>query len=160
MQQKLLPNMSLMALAASYLIQIGAGVFALAVIGRVVSAAPPRSLSMLQGPYGYDSGTFWQIMPAITGLLFVIALVANWKTPRRVLLIAGFAIFLVGGAITGAFLAPLFADLVAVGLSDVVDPVLQRRASLWYLSDWGVRGVDAIGGALLLVALTRPVTRS
>jgi hypothetical protein len=36
-----------MALTVSYFIQVGAGVLALAVVARVVSAAPPRSLGPL-----------------------------------------------------------------------------------------------------------------
>jgi len=53
-----LQNLTLIALAACYFTQIGAGVFALAIIARVVSAAPPRSLAILEGEYRYDSSAF------------------------------------------------------------------------------------------------------
>ncbi len=157
MQQKPLPNFTLIALAASYLIQVGAGFFALAMIGRVVSAAPPRSLAMLEGAYRYDSSAFWQIVPPITGVLFLLALIANWKTHRRGLVLGAFAVFVIGGVVTGVWLSPLFADIAAVGYRDVVDPELQRRASIWYASDWGARCVDAVACVALLVALARPV---
>jgi len=153
-----LPNVTLIAVAASYFIQIGAGFFALAAVGRVVSAAPPRSLAMLQGEYRYDSSAFWQIVPPITAALFLLATIANWKTPRRGMLLGAFAIFLLGGIVTGGVLAPFFADIVATGYSDTVSSELQRRASIWYASVPGVRYVDAAAGIALLVALTRPTT--
>lgn len=153
-----MPNLTLIALAASYLLQVGAGFFALAIIGRVVSAAPPRSLAMLEGAYRYDSGVFWQIVPAITGVLFLLAIVANWRSRRRVLVLGAFSIFLVSGLVTGVWLSPLFTEIAAAGYRDAVDPELQRRAFIWYTSDWGARCLDAVACVALLVALTRPGT--
>jgi hypothetical protein len=157
-QKNQLPNLTLIAVAASYCIQIGAGFFALAIVGRVVSAAPPRSLAILGGEYRYDSSAFWQIVPAITGVLFLLALIANWKTRRRGLLLGALVIFVVSGVVTGAVLSPYFAEIAATGYSNAVDPELQRRAAIWYVSDWGVRCFDAAAGVALLVALTRPAT--
>lgn len=153
-----LPNLTLIVLAASYLVQVGAGIFALATVGRVVSAAPPRSLAMLQGEYGYDSGAFWQTVPPITGVLFLLAIFANRRTPRLGLLLGAFAVFVLAGAATVAGVEPLFAEIVDGGYRDTVDPVLQRRAASWYALDWGVRCAEAAAGVLLLVALTRPAT--
>src|SRR3712207_7690067 len=99
-----------MALSVSYFIQIGAGVFALAVVARVVSAAPPRSLAMLEGAYRYDSSAFWQVVPAITAALFLLATAANWRSRRRALLVGAFAAFLLVGVATAGGLALLFAD--------------------------------------------------
>jgi hypothetical protein len=151
-----LPNLTLIALAVSYLIQVGAGFFALAVVARVLSAAPPRSLAMLQGEYRYDSSAFWQIVPSITAALFLLATAANWKSRRRALLLGALTIFVISGIASGAALSPLFAEFTAGGYRDAVDPVLQRRAALWYASDWGLRCLDAVAGVALLVALTRP----
>ncbi|HEY0929855.1 MAG TPA: hypothetical protein VGE27_08030 [Gemmatimonas sp.] len=149
-------NATLIAVAASYGIQIGAGVFALAVVGRVVSAAPPRSLALLEGPYRYDSSAFWQIMPAITGALFIATLIANWRTRRRVLLLSAFILFALGGVVSTTWLGSLYADFSSIGYQDTVDPALQGKAALWYTADWAARCGDALGGFLLLVALTRP----
>ncbi len=74
------------------------------------------------------------------------------------LLLIAFAVFLVGGLMTGAFLAPLFSEIAAVGYRDAVDPALQQRASLWYTADWVVRCVEGVAGVTLPVALTRPAT--
>ena len=158
MRRNHLQNLSLIALAACYFTQIGAGIFALAIIARVVSAAPPRSLAILQGEYRYDSSAFWQIVPAITAALFLLATLANWKTRRRSLVLGAFTLFMLSGVTTVAFLEPLFADIVATGYRDTVEPALQRRAASWYAWDWGVRCVDAVAGVALLVALARPAT--
>ncbi|MBL0937667.1 MAG: hypothetical protein IBJ03_02170 [Gemmatimonadaceae bacterium] len=159
MRKSLVPNITLIALATSYFIQIGAGVFALAMIGRVVSAAPPRSLIMLQGEYGYNSSAFWQIVPPITGALFLLAIIANWRTQRRGLLLSAFVVFALVGAATVVGIEPIFASVVAGGYSDTVDPILQGRAANWYLLDWGARCVDVIAGVTLLAALTRPAAK-
>lgn len=158
MRRTHLPNLSLIAVTASYLMQLGAGVFALSVIGRVVTSAPPRSFAILEGAYGYDSSAFWQVMPPITGVLLLLALVANWKTRRRGLVFGALAIFVGTGILTGAFLEPMFSEIIAGGYRDTVDADLQRSASTWYLLDWGLRGLDAAASVALLVAVMRPPT--
>ncbi len=158
MRRSNLPNVTLMALTVSYFIQVGAGVFALAVVARVVSAAPPRSLAILEGPYPYDSSAFWQSVPAVTAAFFVLATITNWHSRRRWLLVGAFAVFLLSGAVTAGVLGPLFTDIAAAGYRDAVDPDLQRRAATWYAADWGARCVDAVAGVALLVALTRPAS--
>ncbi len=69
--------------AIGTLLQAGAQLFAVAVVVSTVAKAPPRSLAMFAGEYGYNSGPFWEVIPTITLLLLLIALLANWKTPRR-----------------------------------------------------------------------------
>lgn len=105
-----------------------------------------------------DADLAWetQHLPPITGALFLLAIIANWPTPRRGLLLGAFAVFVLAGAAAVAGLEPLFADIVAGGYRDTVDPVLQRRAASWCALDWGARCVDAAAGVALLVALARP----
>ena len=153
-----LRNLTLMALVACGLMQIGAQLYALSVVASTVSAAPPRSFAMLQGEYGYNSSAFWNTVPTITFVLFVIALVANWKTSRRKLLLLALTLFVVGGLVAGLYLEPIFDEMKAVGFRDQVDPVLQSRAARWYALDWTVWGLGAVAGVILLLALIRPVT--
>jgi hypothetical protein len=153
-----LRNITMMALVASCLVQIGAQLFALVVVASTVSAAPPRSFAILNGEYGYDSSAFWNVVPMITALLFVIALVTNWKTPRRNLILIAFALFILAGLAAGVYLEPLFEEIKAVGFRDEIDPSLQHRAATWYAFDWGVWLVGASAGVALLLALIRPVT--
>src|SRR6185436_20108329 len=104
MTRRYLPDVMLVALIVSCFIQIGAQLFSVSTIARVVQSAPPRSFAILEGAYRYDSSAFWQTVPPITGVLFLLALVANWKTDRRRLLLAAFTLFLVGGAVAGFYL--------------------------------------------------------
>ncbi len=158
MTRRWLPNSTLIALIVSCFVQIGAQLFAVSMIARVVQAAPPRSFAILEGEYRYDSGAFWEIVPPITAVLFLVALVANWKTDRRTLLLGAFTLFLIAGAVAGLYLESMFAGMIATGYRDVVDPDLQARAATWYALDWGVWVLGLIAGVALLTALARPVT--
>ena len=151
-------NLTLMALVFCCLMQIGAQLFAVSVVASTVSAAPPRSFAMLQGKYGYNSSAFWNTVPMITAVLFVIALIANWKTARRNLLLLALMLFVIGALVAGLYLEPVFDEMKAIGFRDEVDPVLQRRAARWYALDWAVWAPGAVAGVTLLVALIRPVT--
>lgn len=158
MKELNLKNITMMAAVAGSFIQIGAQLFALSVVARTVSAAPPRSFAILQGAYRYDSSVFWETVPPITFVIFAIALVANWKTARRNLLLLALTLFIAGGIVAGFFLEPVFDEMKAIGFRDEVDPVLQSRAATWYALDWAVWVVGVIGGLALLLALLGPAT--
>jgi hypothetical protein len=151
-------NVTLMALIASCFLQVGAQLFAISIMASTIAEAPPRSLAILEGEYGYDSSAFWSTVPPVTGLLFIIALVANWKTPRRTHLLASFGLFLIAGVAAGVLLEPEFAAITATGYSDKVDPALQSRAAKWLAYDWAVWGISLACGFALLLALLRPVS--
>src|SRR3954467_13975517 len=104
MKQLNVRNLTLMALVACCLMQIGAQLYALSVVASTVSAAPPRSFAMLQGQYGYNSSAFWNTVPPITFVLFIFVLFANWKPPRRKLLLLALALFVIGGLVAGLYL--------------------------------------------------------
>ncbi len=158
MKELNLKNVTLIASVASCFIQFGAQLFALVVIASTVAEAPPRSFAMFQGEYGYNSSAFWSTVPPITFVLLVIALVTNWKTGRRKLLLLALTMFLVGGLVAGLFLEPVFDEMKAMGYRDEVDPMLQSRAATWYALDWAVWGMAVVAGLALLLALIRPVT--
>lgn len=158
MTRRSLPNITLIALVVSCFLQIGAQLFAVSIIARVVQSAPPRSFAILEGPYRYDSRAFWQIVPPMTAALFLVAFVANWKTDRRNRLVGAFTLFLIGGVVAGVYVEPMFAKLIAIGYRDVVDPDLQTRAATWYALDCGVWVLGLIAGVILLTALARPLT--
>ena len=149
-------NVTLMAAAASCFIQIGAQLFAISVIAHTVAQAPPRSFAIFEGAYRYDSSAFWNTAPPITALLLVLAMATNWKTQRRNLLLIAMAVFVLGGVVAGVFLEPTFAEMIAGGYRDAVDPALQRRAANWYALDWAVWTFSLLAGGALLAALVRP----
>ena len=145
-----------MALTMCAIIQAGAQLFAMSIIARTVSKAPPRSFAILTGEYAYDSRPFWDIVPMITLVLFLIALAANWKTARRKFVIAAFALYFVGGIIAMAYLEPTFDSMFARGYADYVDPVMQKEAATWWLLDCASWAVGFASCTLLLFALVRP----
>ena len=151
-------DITLIALIVSCFVQIGAQLFAISVVARVVQSAPPRSFAILEGPYRYDSSAFWNIVPPITAVLFLVALIANWKTVRRKLLLAAFSLFIIGGVVAGVYLEPMFANMIAIGYRDMVDPALQARAATWYAMDCAVWLLGLAAGITLLYALARPAT--
>ncbi len=151
-------NLTLMALIVSCFLQIGAQLFAISVVASTIAEAPPRSLAILQGDYRYDSSSFWETVPPITGLLYIVALIANWTTPRRILLIASFALFVTCGLVAGIVLEPEFTAITASGYSQAVDPALQSRAARWLAYDWVVWGTSMAAGIALLLALIRPIS--
>jgi len=148
-----------MALVACGLIQNGAQLFAVSIIARTVSKAPPRSFAIFTGEYPYDSRAFWDTVPMITMVLFVIALIANWKTARRKFLLLTLALFIVGGLVAGLYLEPTFDNMIARGYADHVDPVMQKEAATWYMVDWASWALGFVASVLLLVALVHPADR-
>ena len=152
-----LRNVTLMALIISCFTQIGAQLFAISVVVSTITDAPPRSFAILEGDYHYDSSAFWSTVPPITGVLFIIAIFANWKTPRRALLSVSFALFVMAGLIAGVLLEPEFASITANGYSDKIDAALQSRAATWIAYDWAVWSISLASGIALLLALARPI---
>ncbi len=150
------PNLTLIVLVVSCLIQVGAQLFALSVVASTVAEAPPRSFAMLQGKYGYNSSSFWNTVPPITFLLFIVALVSNWKYQRRKYIVFAFTFFITGGLVAGFFLEPIFAEMIKRGYSDQVDPILQNQAKKWYIFDWIVWSLGLVAGLTLLIALIHP----
>jgi len=151
-------DISLIASIMSFFCQIGAQLFAIVVIVRTLVAAPPRSFSMLEGKYGYDSSIFWDAVPMITLILLIVAIVANWKTTRRNLLLMSLALFIIGSVVAGFVVEPGFGELLRLGYSDVVDASLRGRAESLYAYDWGLWLISLAAGVSLLFALARPIT--
>ncbi len=157
MKELNLKNITLIVLVASCLLQIGAQLFALSVVASTLSQAPPRSFAMLEGEYGYNSSSFWNTVPPMTFMLFIIALITNWKTQRRKLILFALTLFIIGGLVAGFFLEPIFADMIKRGYSDQVDPAIQTQAKRWYFFDWMVWVLGLFSGLTLLIALIRPI---
>lgn len=152
-----LKNITLIAVTASCLLQVGAQLFAVSIVASTISEAPPRSFFILQGEYGYNSSSFWDIVPTITFLLFIIALITNWKTERQKLILYAVALFIIAGLLAGFLLEPFFADIIKIGYSDRVDTALQAQARRWYIFDWMVWVLGLGSGLILLLALTKPL---
>lgn len=147
-------NFSLIPAVVAALLQAGAQLFAIAVIVSTVTAAPPRSLAMYAGEYGYKSGPFWEMMPTVTLALLLIALAGNWRTPRRRFLLVALALFIATGLFTVFVMGPVQDAVVGAGFSDGVDEALRLQAARWRLLDWAAWGLTLTTGVVLAASLT------
>ena len=154
MRTPTIPNLSLIPAVVAALLQAGAQLFAIAVIVGTVAKAPPRSLAMYAGEYGYNSGPFWEVMPTVTLGLLLVALVGNWRTPRRRLVLAAIALFIAAGLFTVFVMGAVQEAVVRVGYSDAVDEALRARAARWHMLDWVSWALALSVGVVLVAALT------
>lgn len=139
-------KISILALFAGIYIQIGAQLFALLAIVQTLVKDPPKSFQMLVGDYGYDSSIFWDTIPNLTTLLFVIALIAGWKTQARKWIIISFSIFIVAGVFAIVVVEPKFAELI----SDESSVNLNELTSSWYQLDWMLWFLTLLSGLILI----------
>jgi len=148
-----IPNLSLIPAVVAALLQAGAQLFAVAVIVGTVTEAPPRSLAMYASEYGYDSGLFWNVMPTVTLGLLLLALLGNWRTPRRRLLLAALTLFVAAGLFSVFVMGPVQATVVGAGYSDAVNEALRAKAVRWYTLDWAGWALTLSVGLILAGSL-------
>ena len=153
MRTPTIADVSLVPAVVGALLQAGAQLFAIAVVVGTVTAAPPRSLAMYSGEYGFNSGPFWEVMPTVTLGLLLVALAGNWRTPRRRLLLAAMALFMTAGIFTVFVMGPAQQAVVGVGYSDTVDEALRVRAARWHLLDWVAWALTLSFGVVLAASL-------
>ena len=142
-------KISLLAIFATLFVQIGAQLFALLAIVQTLVKNPPKSFQMLAGDYGYDSSVFWDTIPNVTTLLFVIALIACWKTNARMWIIISFSIFILAGVLAMVVVEPRFAELV----SSESGANLNEMTASWYRLDWTLWFLTLLSG----LVLTKPI---
>ncbi len=150
----LIGNVSLLSLVAGLFIQLGAQLFALLVIVRTLIKAPPESLAMLKGPYGYDSSIYWNVFPNITFILFVIATISNWKNEHRNWILSAFVIYLIAGLCAIFIVGPMFTQLTSGELQEGIIEL----ANKWYAFDWLVWLLTLTSGLLLMLRLNRYIS--
>jgi hypothetical protein len=155
-----LSTVVLMLLIISYFIVAGANLFGTVTIATTAFAAPPASFAMYQGEYGYDGSHFWAIAPNVVLALYILALIVNWHTPRRSLLLISFGGFVLVAAVSAFYIFPEYQSITSVPYSDTVDPALKARGTFWQTIDL-VRWLIYVGfGSLLLFALRQPEERN
>ena len=142
-------KISLLAIFATLFVQIGAQLFALLAIVQTLVKNPPKSFQMLAGDYGYDSSVFWDTIPNVTTLLFVIALIACWKTNARMWIIISFSIFILAGVLAMVVVEPGFAELI----SSETGTNLNEMTASWYRLDWTLWCLTLLSG----LVLTKPI---
>jgi hypothetical protein len=153
-----LANATLIVLALFYLIMLGGGNYEQLTITNLVTSAPPKSLYILQGPYGFKPIIFWVIFRPITLILFIIALVGNWNHTlgRRNLLLIAFGIDILTTIATFSYFAPETGVIAGAKYDPaIVDEIQLQRAQLWKNLNWIRLGGFYLGSLLILLALSR-----
>jgi hypothetical protein len=151
-------NILLSLAVLSYIIVIGGATYEHLAVVPQWSAAPPASLSMMQGLFGLKAERFWIPIHPVTLLLMISALAANWHNQRRgtIGLVLG-AYFLVL-VITRLFFVPELLDITGTPFSTAIDADLQAHAAQWEALSL-VRLAFLIGVALrFLTTLTIPAS--
>ena len=128
-----LANVTLFALTLFYIMMLGGGTYEQINVASVITAAPPKSLAMLQGPYHFSPVKFWVIFRPITILLFILALGFHWRAGglRKKILLFSFGIDILVTIATFAYFAPETGVIAGGPYSNTVDPLLVERAQLW-----------------------------
>lgn len=133
MKTAFMKNAFLFAATIFHFILVGATLFGNIVIVPVVLSAPPESLAIFQGQYAYDSTVFWQPVNMIALGLLLVALIANWRTSRRNLMIG----WLVGSVAVSIwslmFIFPEYVDIVSSPFEITVDSDLVERGARWQI---------------------------
>lgn len=115
----------------SFSIVVGAAVYEHMAVIPKWSAAPPASLSMFQGEYGLDAGSFWSMIHPLTLVLLIISLALFWKTKSRQNIAAalvGYAMLLV---VTATYFVPELMAIIKSEYLETVDETLKGKADLW-----------------------------
>jgi hypothetical protein len=151
MQLTRIGNLTFLSLIGGLFIQLGAQLFALLIIVRTLIKVPPESLAILQGPYGYDSSIYWDVFPNITFILFVVAIISNWKNGHRNWILSALALYFIAGLCAIFVVGSLFTQLTKGELQVGIIAL----ANKWYACDWLVWLLTLASGLLLMIRLNR-----
>jgi hypothetical protein len=143
------------------LILLGGGNYEAITVTHKIASAPPRSLSMIQGPYGFFPVLFWIIFHPLTDALVMLALIFNWKLSlfRRRILLVSFAITILIRLATFLYFAPETGVITGVNSTDTIDLEMVERAQRWEALNLIRLAAYYTIGVLLLFAVNRNITR-
>jgi hypothetical protein len=116
----------------AYFVMNGAQILETAVMVPAWTAAPPSTLYFFQKPYGLDFKVFWITVHSLHEIIFIVALVLNWKDKqRRKPLLLLFIAHMVVRVWTVSYFAPTIIWFQSLPVTDAVDEVLVQKAALW-----------------------------
>jgi len=145
---------ALIALALVYIVMTGGGTYEHLNVTRIVTSAPPKSLYMLQGEFGFNPIKFWAMFRPISLLLFILALIGNWKAPeRRKWILGALGVDVLIIAATFLYFAPETGVLLAAPYNSSVDPALVEKAQRWHHLNTIRLMAFYVNGLLLLLAV-------
>lgn len=154
-------NLLLILASISFVVVIGGAVYEHLALVPVWTSAVPASLTVFQGEYALKAQNFWIPIHPVTIVLMVAALIANWRTDRRWLIILPLAGYLMILGVTFLYFVPELMALTQTPFSETVDAALTARANTWEMLSLVRLGVLFIFAITLLSSLATPIdTRS
>ena len=150
-------NLFLILACLSFIVVIGGGVYEHQALVPVWSSAVPASLAVFQGEYRLVPEKFWMLIHPVTIVLMVIALIANWASDRRVLILAPLIVYVLILGVTWFYFVPELMELTQTPLSETVDAALTARASTWETLSLVRLGVLFVLAITLLSSLATPI---
>jgi hypothetical protein len=149
-------NLFLILASLSFVVVIGGAVYEHLAVVPVWASAVPASLTMFQGQYRLAPERFWMLIHPVTIVLMIAALIANWVSDRRVLIIAPLVGYLLILGVTFLYFVPELTALTQTPFSETVDAALTARASTWETLSLVRLGVLFILAITLLSSLATP----
>ena len=143
-----------------FTIMIGGAVYEHLVVVPTWSEAPPVSLSMFQGKYGLNPELFWMLVHPVNIVLLVTSLILSWRSERRKNILLPLVVYVVIIAITAVYFVPELLSITGTTYSEVADPSLTKRASLWETLSIARLAVLLIIAVYLFLGLPKPAGRS
>ena len=154
-------NLFLILASISFIVVIGGAVYEHLALVPVWTSAVPSSLTVFQGPYALVPQNFWFVIHPVTIVLLVVAMIANWRSDRRGLIITTIVGYLLILGVTALYFVPELMALTQTAFSETVDAALTDRANRWEMFSLVRLGVLFLLAISLLSALARPIdTRS
>ena len=117
---------------AAYFMMNGAQLWETAIIIPAWTQAPPASLIFFQEPYGLDFKYFWIAVHSVHEVIFVLALIFNWKIrSRRLPLVLLFLAHIGVRVWTIVYFVPTIIDFQQMSVVNNIEPHLVERAARW-----------------------------
>lgn len=125
----------------------------------VYLSALPDSAVVVTGPYGLREAIFWMTIHPLLILSLIVALVLNWKSSRRKLILISLAVYFLVLVVTQMYFLPELMAFELSGGSRISPSEWLARGQRWQRLSWIRGGVMYAGITLLLLALTKPLPK-
>lgn len=155
-----LKNLVYLVTCLSFSLICGAAIYEHTVLWPPAFSRLPASLTVFQGEYKLNNGTFWMTIHPVTLTLLIIVTVLSWRTERKRYVLVPMITYIVVLVATFAYFVPELLGIIGTKWSDTYDETLTARGSRWVNLSI-IRMIVLFGAALVLyTGLTKSNTAS
>lgn len=153
------PTQWLLWCIMAYFAMNGAQLWETANLVPAWTTAPPASLKFFQSPYGIDLNVFWIVTHSVHEVIFIVALILNWRDKRRrIPMLWLFAAHLGVRVWTILYFAPTIIWFQSLPISPTVDRALVEKATLWRNLNYVRVGLFIIINVCMVFLIRSPKT--